>query len=232
MKKNNLKRKLIIAGGVILSLIIIVGAIFLVRELNAEKILKEEVNKITNLDFTTDEIDMHIKTTKDYAVVEKTIKEFWNEYHTLAREIIELTNNDKLKNILSIENYELDGKEFVSTKEYITSTQEKIEENIQKIIELTSKESILNAIQGKGLSERYIELYNELMVDYDIEDDIAETVKELEDLQTHVDSVFAYYNKVIDFLVKNQNNWTINNEKLEFTSESLANQYNELIKER
>lgn len=231
MKKNNLKRRLIIVGGIILSLIIIIGAVFLVRELNAEKILKEEVNKITNLDFTTDEIDMHIKTTKDYAVVEKTIKDFWHKYHTLAREIIELTNNDKLKNILSIENYELDGKEFVSTKEYITSTQEKIENNIQKIMELTSKESILSAIEGKGLNERYIELYNELMVDYDIEDDIAETVKELEDLQSHVDSVFAYYNKVLDFLIENQNNWTINNEKLEFTSEALANQYNELIKE-
>ena len=142
MKKNSLKRKLIVIGGVILSVIIIIGAAVIVRELNAEKILKEEVNKITNLDFTVDEIDMHIKTTKDYAVVEKTIKEFWNEYHTLAREIIELTNDDKIKNILTIENYELDGKDFVSSKEYITNTQSKINENINKIIELTKKENI------------------------------------------------------------------------------------------
>ncbi len=232
MKKNNLKRKVIIGVGIVLSLIIIVGAVLIVRELNAEKILKEEVNKITNLDFTTDEIDMHIKTTKDYAVVEKTIKDFWNEYHTLAREIIELTNNDKLKNILSIENYELDGKEFTSTKEYISTTQSKIGENIHKIITLTSKESIENAIKDKNLSSYYVDLYNELMVDYDIEDDIATTVKELEDLQSHIDEVFTYYNKVIDFLIKNQNSWTINNKKLEFTNESLANQYNALIKER
>ncbi len=232
MKKNNVKRKLIIAGGIILSIIIIVGAVFIVRELNAEKILKEEVNKITNLDFTTDEIDMHIKTTKDYAVVEKTIKNFWHEYHTLAREIIELTNNDKLKNILSIENYELDGKEFKTSKEYIITTQSKISENIQKIINLTSKENILSLIEDKDLSDYYIDLYKELMVDYDIEDDISETVKELEDLQSRVDEVFTYYNKVLDFLIKNQNNWTINNEKLEFTTEALANEYNNLIKEK
>ena len=201
MKKNNLKRKLIVIGGVLLSIIIIITAVSVVRELNAEKILKEEVNKITNIDFTVDEIDMHIKTKKNYAVVEKTIKDFWNEYHSLAREIIELTNDDKLKNILSIENYELDGKDFTKTKEYISTTQGKIEENISKIIALTNKDTIEKKIEDKNLPN-------------------------------HVDSVFNYYTKVIDFLVTNQSSWTITNDKLEFTSESLANQYNTLIKEK
>ena len=232
MKKNNLKRKLIVIGGVLLSIIIIITAVSVVRELNAEKILKEEVNKITNIDFTVDEIDMHIKTKKNYAVVEKTIKDFWNEYHSLAREIIELTNDDKLKNILSIENYELDGKDFTKTKEYISTTQGKIEENISKIIALTNKDTIEKKIEDKNLPKYYVDLYNELMVDYNIEDDISATVKELEDLQNHVDSVFNYYTKVIDFLVTNQSSWTITDDKLEFTSESLANQYNTLIKEK
>ncbi len=231
MKKNSLKRKLIVIGGVILSVIIIIGAVVIVRELNAEKILKEEVNKITNLDFTVDEIDMHIKTTKDYAVVEKTIKEFWNEYHTLAREIIELTNDDKIKNILTIENYELDGKDFVSSKEYITNTQSKINENINKIIELTKKENIEKRITDKDLSSYYVDLYNELMIDYDIEEDISATVKELEDLENEVNALFTKYTKVIDFLVTNQASWTVTNGKLEFTSEALATQYNNLIKE-
>ena len=232
MTKKKLKKPVIVVIGVIISIIIIIMAVNLVKDLNAEKILKEEVNKITNLDFTKDEIDMRIKTKNDYAIVEKTIKEFWNEYHSLAREIIELTNDDKVKNILSIQNYELDGKEFKTTKDYISSTQSKIKDNINKIIELTNKDNIEKRIEDKKLTQYYVDLYNELMVDYDIEDDISATIKELEDLQNHVDDVFNYYTKVIDFLVTNQSSWTINNEKLEFTSESLANQYNALIKER
>lgn len=232
MKKKKLKKQIVVIIGIILSIVIIIAAVNIVKELNAEKILKEEVNKITNLDFTVDEIDMNIKTKKNYAVVEKTIKDFWNEYYTLAREIIELTNDEKVKNILSIENYELDGKDFVKTKEFITTTQSKISENVTKIITLTNKDNIEKKITEQQLPQYYVDLYNELMVDYDIEDDISATVKELEDLQSHVDNVFNYYTKVIDFLVTNQNSWTVSNGKLEFTSESLANKYNNLIKEK
>ena len=232
MKKNKLRKSVIVTGGLLISLFIIIISILVVKNLNSEKILKEEINKITNLDFTTDEIDMNIKSRNDYGVVEKTIKEFWQEYYGIAREIVLLMQDDKIQNILTIDNFQKDGKEFIKTKEFISTTQEKINTDINKLIELNKKENIENAIKDKGLSETYVNLYNELMVNYDIEEDIATTVKELEGAQSEVNDLFTYYMKVIDFLVENQNNWTVNEEKIEFTNQNLVDQYNDLVNER
>ena len=75
-----MENKKTIVGIVIVLLLIIalIVASYSNGRFNSEqvKILTEESNKILQLDFATESIDMDIKTEKTYATVEKAMKEY------------------------------------------------------------------------------------------------------------------------------------------------------------
>ena len=70
------KRVIISIIAIIIIIIGIVGGTYLFSGFSKEqtKLLTEETNKILKSDITTENIDMDIKTAKNYAVVEKSIK--------------------------------------------------------------------------------------------------------------------------------------------------------------
>ena len=75
-------KRVVIAIIVMIILIvgIIGGAYFFSGFTNKQtKLLTDETNKILQADITTENIDLDIKTSKNYAVVEKAIKEYVSE---------------------------------------------------------------------------------------------------------------------------------------------------------
>lgn len=160
MKKKNL---IIIIAIVLFILGVIVGVIG-TKDMRQESMLREEVDKISKLDITKDDIDMEIKTKGNYAEVEKTIKEYLNKYSTTLKEVYEILNDDKISTILTAENYKEDGPDFENTKKYITESRSKFNEGLDILIEMSNEEEILKAIEGKGLNEKFTQLYKDLMI--------------------------------------------------------------------
>ena len=158
-----MKKKIFIGITTVIAILLIIVTVVVVRDLGEERKLKDEVNKIANLDLLEEDVDMTIITKNEYGIVEKTIKEYINEYGKIAKETVSLMQDKRTTNLLSIDNYEQDGKEFIESKAYIKDTQEKINTNISRLIELTRKENMQDAIKDNNLDDYYIDFYNDLM---------------------------------------------------------------------
>ena len=97
-------KKMTIAIIILIILIIaIVGFNFAFSEFNNKQtnILTEETNKILQSDITKENIDFNIKTERNYAVVEKAIKEYISELKNIYKEISEIDENINPNNIKS-----------------------------------------------------------------------------------------------------------------------------------
>lgn len=228
-----MKKKILIALLIIIVLIIGVIAYFLISDLKQEEKLISEINELDNL-VNAQEINIEqikeklnkIETRGDYATVEKAFKQYLSDNFDNIIKISEILNDEKLVNILTAKNYQEDGPDFVTTKEYITNTRQELEERKLAYTEFFTEEKAMSYINDKGLDSYYIDLYkNEIVGDIESANDTSE-------VENSIDEIISILNKseeVINFLVENKNNWKIENDTIVFNNNNLADQYDELI---
>ena len=215
---------------VILVFIIIFALINVSYRKYEEKVLKDEINDLVSKDLTLDDFNTEIKTFGKYKNVEKAIKQYLNDYSNKVKEVLKIINDDTLKSILSAKNYEADGPDFIATTTYLASTKDSFNDNISKLINLTSKETILSYINQLNLSNYYQNLYNKYMLGETLQQEIDHSISEFKQSSESINTLIDQEIAVIDFL-KNCKNWTIKDDKILFLVESDLLTYNSLINE-
>ncbi len=230
-----MKKKVFIGIGVVLALIVITIGYFVVTDLNQESKLENELIEISDM-INGDDVDIDAVydrlnstvTTGDYKVVEIAFKTYLkdNFYNTLK--IAEILEDEKLVNILTPENYLNDGKDFIKTKEYITTTKTNLEKYKQSYIEFFTEEKAMSYINDKGLDDYYIDLYKDSYVG-DIENESSEDIKVVEE---SIDDIIEFLNvseEVINFLIENKDSWNIEGNNIVFSNDELSNKYDSLL---
>ena len=227
-----MKKKVLITVLVIIVILLGVVGYFVISDMIQEDKLKTELQEINDLSnaetIDIDAIDERldrIVTTGDYAVVEDACKTYLRECFDNILQITDTLNDEQLVNLLSVENYIKDGKDFTKSKEYITGTRTALEICKQKYTEFLTEEKAMSYINDKGLDEYYIDLYKQEFVgdmseasDGEVESSIDEIIK-----------ILDISEQVLNLLSENQNAWEIEGENIVFNNESLSNQYDELI---
>ena len=126
----------------------------------------------------------------------------------------------------AIQSLSICGKDFTESKEYITNTRTKLEDCKNKNTEFFTEAKAMSYINDKGLDSYYIDLYkNELMGNMDL----ASQDTTVQDSIDELISILNTSEEVLNLLSENQNAWEIEGEKIVFNSESLSNEYDELI---
>lgn len=231
MEKEN--SKLILIVSVAVGLIVIIGSIFayiLVRDLKQEDILRNEITSLSKKDFTKDRYNTSLKTKDDYAVIEDTIKAYFDEYATNLQKLSNIAKDKKMTTILSADNYQKDGPEFVTTRKYLTSTKSNFNQIVDKLKKMTTEEEIMKNIEGKGLDQYYIDLYKDLMLGETTKKDFKLSQKNLEKLSKSINGILDTEQEVIDLLINEKGKWNIKDDKIVFDNTDTLTKYNELIK--
>ena len=227
-----MKKKVLITVLVIIVILLGVVGYFVISDMIQEDKLKTELQEINDLSnaetIDIDAIDEsldRIVTTGDYAVVEDACKTYLRECFDNILQITDTLNDEQLVNLLSVENYIKDGKDFTKSKEYINGTRTALEICKQKYTEFLTEEKAMSYINDKGLDEYYIDLYKQEFVgdmseasDGEVESSIDEIIK-----------ILDISEQVLNLLSENQNAWELEGENIVFNSETLSNQYDELI---
>lgn len=228
-----MKKKILITIGIIILIVIGVIAYFVITDLQQEDKLTAELQEISNLvnsqDVDIDQINQKLDRTVtrgDYAVVEQSFKQYLKDNFDVSIKIANILNDERLTNVLTAENYENDGKDFVETKNYISTTKDQLETYKTEYKEFFTEDKAMSYINDKNLDSYYTDLYKQELVG-DIENDNDSEV--VENAIDDIIGILDIYEEVINFLVDNQNNWNIQDDTITFASESLQNQYNELI---
>ena len=225
MKKS--KIILIIAIVVILA-IIAIFAYSIVSELGQENKLNEEMNEISTIiasnDYTEEEINQRLDervTDGDYGKVENAAKTYLKDVIKLNIELSQIVNNGELSTMLTSNNYQEDGPEFTNTKEYISSTTQRLEEMKKEYEEYMSTEKVMSYIEKENVDEYYVELYKTIMGESSYEE-ISSSIDELID-------VLNKSNNIIDFLIENKGSWEIQDDMIVFSTNEQIEEYNNLI---
>lgn len=227
-------KKILIAVGVVVALIVLLLTIIIIKDLNQEEKLRQELNEIDSLinfdEFDYDKVNERLGKTissGDYLVVEKAAKKYLKDTIDITLTYVNLVTDEKFSNVLTLENYQEDGPNFINTKLYIKETKEQIEDNKNKILNQFNNETVLSYIENKNLDSYYIDFYKSLA--FSSEAEITKNKQEIEQNINVVIDTLNVYDEVINFLIYNKNNWTIEGEYIVFSNEEIHEQYNQLL---
>ena len=227
-------KKILIAVGVVVALIVLLLTIIIIKDLNQEEKLRQELNEIDSLinfdEFDYDKVNERLGKTissGDYLVVEKAAKKYLKDTIDITLNYVNLVSDEKFSNVLTLENYQEDGPNFINTKLYIKETKEQIEDNKNKILNQFNNETVLSYIENKNLDSYYIDFYKSLA--FSSEAEITKNKQEIEQNINVIIDTLNVYDEVINFLISNKNNWTIEGEYIVFSNEEIHEQYNELL---
>ena len=223
--------------GVIIAIIVvaIVGiGILVVNDFKQEDILRQEMLEFENLtraeNIDLDQIDQRIrelKTTGDYGVLEKAMKDYLADVVNTSVSIANIINDERIVNALTPENYTEDGPDFVQTKQFLEQAKSDIEQYKTEVLTLLTNEGAMSYIEDKNLDQYYIDLYKEIALSEDtaIEESNTELEKSLDEMMKLLD----VETQIINFLSENKDGWVIQGENIIFNNQTLQDQYNEYI---
>ena len=231
-KEKNSKKKILITIGIIVAILVGLVAYGVVTDLYQEKKLKKELDylyEITNKeDYDEKEVDKILNrtvTTGDYKKVEVAYKKYTKECFTILTDITSVLGNDRLAYVLTAENYQEDGKDFIKTKEYLKSAKETLQRSMTKYNEYFTEEKAMSYLD-KALDDYYIDFYKDEVVG-NLERD-EEDEKLFDSLNSIIDLINAE-EEVIHFLIENKDNWQVENGSITFTTDALIDKYNMLL---
>lgn len=228
-EENKQNQKKIIAIVVVVVLLVVIGVGIVGYDVSQKTIVAQEVDRLVkNSDLTTETIDVNdIKSSGEYAKVEKAIKTYLNDYAVEVQKLIAISKDEKMTKLLSIDNYKEDGPEFKETLAYIEETTKQLDEASEKAIKLMEKDEMFNYIENYDLSNKYKELYKTLMLDEETEKDLKKAQTELQDSVDKLKNNLQTATEILNLLKDNKSSWQIQNNLVMFNNQTLLKQYNE-----
>ena len=190
-----MKKKVLIIIAIIVAIIVGIITYMLITDLNQESKLKDELNyldslvNVENIDLDKiDEILNRTVTKDDYQVVEKAYKSYLSDSFDNIVTITNIINDEQLTNVLTVENYQEDGPDFVVSKEYLETSKEVLINSKTNYYSLLSEEKAMSYIDTEGLDSYYIDLYkDELLGDIETESADQTIANSIDDIINIID---------------------------------------------
>lgn len=231
-----MKKKIFIAIGVIVAIIIAIIAYMVVSDLIQEKKLNEEFSYVDGLvekeEKETEEIKNaleRIVTKGDYAKVETSYKKYLKDIYENIENLTKILEDDEITNSLTAKNYQEDGPEFVKTKEYLSKTKKSLEDGKNTYYELLTEDGAMKYIKTMELDSYYEDIYKKEINGY-----ISEEEHENKTVEESIDDVISLLDtseKIINFLSDNKDSWTIEDESVVFNTQKLSDEYEKMADE-
>lgn len=222
------KRFLLIFFVILLNMFLIVGFL-VIRDAIYENQLRVEVDKLTKLDMTKDRYNTKIKSKGSYALIEKAIKEYLDDYAVNLQKALDIVNDEEFRNLLLLENYMTDGPEFEKSINYIDQKQEEFNKNMEVLIEKCDEEKIKEHIKKVVVDPYYISLYDELMLGDMLDKNFLNSKDILEKNKEKVNVIFNTSKELFNFLKIHATEWVVEDGEIKFKTQELIDQYNNYV---
>ncbi len=233
MKKKTKIILFVIAILVIISIVVI--ALMVTADFKQEGKLEKELDSLyvllNNYPLDYEALDKKLSTTittDDYGKVEKAIKDYSRDFVNYMKQFDTLINDETLINAVSVENIKEDGPDFTNTKNKLSESKSSLDTLLTNFSDYLTEEFALSYIKDNELDEYYIDIYKQYVLGdnfSEMESAKNDIVKSLNDIKALIENE----EETIDFLVKNKGNWEIENDQLVFYTETLSNQYNDIV---
>ena len=162
-KKRNIVLILVVSTLVMLSFWGSLGYI-LFYSVNNEIKLEQEFSEIDNMidENGLDDPDLDTKlntyvSSHNYLVVEQAVKAYLRDLLKESRNLYNLYNDEKLTDLITIENFKTDGKEFIKSQSYLEESQ----------VQLQNIENNQLYFESDNLLDKYNHFFDDFEDSYD-----------------------------------------------------------------
>ena len=229
IKKMSTRKKIILGFIIIFVDAILIISYCVFKDATSLNNYNHEIDELKKMDVATDNFDRKIKSSGKYAVVEKAIKDYMIDYSNSLDETLSVINDTRLMGVLSYNNYEKDGPEFKNSIDYLNTTHEKFNKNIDNLLTSMEEENIKAYIRNKTSDNYQISLFEDFMFDDNIVDQFNKNEELLNTSKIKVNTVIETSLNVLNFLSLYKDSWVIENGEIKFKTNELFNYYNTMI---
>ena len=209
---------------IILDIFLLVGFL-VIRDATMLNDLRNEVDDLSQLDFTHDRYNTKIKTNGKYRIVEEAIKEYLDEYAVLVQEVLEIVQDSTLTSILSYNNYQKDGPDFLNSLTFLKEKKNIFNEDMTKLLTNSEEETIKKYIYSKTNEKQYCNLYEELILSDTFKADFQEMKELLINTNNRMNIIFDTSKEVLEFLITHKEEWVLEEGEIRFRTDALYQQY-------
>lgn len=217
---------------VVLLIIALIAISYFYNDFNTKQIttLSEEANKILEVDLTQDYIDFEIKTEKNYAKVEKAVKEYTSSLKNIYVEMEEMASGINPNVIFSAENME--NKKLDAVDDILSEYKNKAQDLISEYEELVKEENIIGNMSKYDITTRreyYTNLYNDIMFSEMMQKKYNKLEEEIKNQKGNLYDKLNKLQKIKEFFEKNENDWTIKDDQIKITNIIKITEYYNLV---
>lgn len=228
---ENKKTKVAIVIVILLIIVLIVVSYFY-NDFNSKQVtlLTQELNRILEADLKEDSINFDVKTEKNYAEVEKAIKEYISRLKNIYVEMEEIVLGINPNIIFSTQN--ISEKKLDEIDNIINEYKEKSQNLILEYEELTTEENIIKNISDANINTRkdyFVELYNEVMLSQKMKNKFADLDEEIKNEKARLYDKLNKIEKMKTFLEEHEDSWTLKENKIQFTNLNRMTEYYNLL---
>lgn len=217
---------------VILLIIALIAVSYFYNDFNTKQVdlLTKEANVILEKKLNEVNIDFDIKTEKNYAQVEKSIKEYISMLKNIYVEMEQMASGINPNSIFSAQN--MKNKNLGNIENIISDYKEKSKDFISEYEDLVTQEKIVENINQKNISERkdyYINLYNEVMLSKTMQNQYIQLEEEIKNEKGRLYEKLNKIEKMKNFLEQHKDSWEIKEDKIQFTNLNKMTEYYNLL---
>lgn len=223
---SNGRKMLFVVSFIIIDLLLI-GSIFVIRDFTGKKILENEVNALVELDFSRDNYNTEIKSSGEYAVLEKAIKKYLDDYATEVQYVLKVRYDQELNSMLNIDNIINDGPMFDESIEYLDLLQNNFNYSVDLLMDRVSSEEINKYIYNYDVNDEEIKLYNNLLLESNLISKIEENQLSLTKRRIEINGYIDSIKSVLVFLKSNR--YSVINDEVVMTDPNMQEEYYKLI---
>ena len=220
---------------IIISLFLIFGCLvgYIIIDSNKqEELLNKEVDKLLSSDYLNDDINTNVVTSGEYAVIEKIIKKYIKDFSDTYKEFYQVIDEFNFEDMFTADNFVNDGPDFVNSKGKLSNLKTTLTDCLDKMTEMSSEKYIMNLIKDKDIDDYYIDLYKDYMFGNAVnsfDDYMKEDIELINNFNKDVNQFFDDCYSLYDFMSINRSTWQVEGEIVYFSTDSLVNQYNDIL---
>lgn len=210
-------------------------AFLVIRNFMTDGKVQREIKQLYDLIYNSDEYDLEaiygkfddVVSNDGYAIVEIVAKDYLSDVFDKLLKLDETINDEKMNNVLTVNNYKEDGPDFTETKKYLNETRQNILNLEATMLDDLEVNTIMSYIINEDLEESYFDLYGSL--EFAKEKNIKKNKENIENAVDSFVSQIEGMEKVLNFLSGHKNEWEITDDMIVFDDTSLSNEYNDMI---
>lgn len=225
---SNRKKVVLIILCILINTFLILGFLY-VRNVTMLNELKKEAKVLSGLDITKDRYNRRVRTRGNYGLVEKTAKNYLDDYAISLQSLLNVMTDPKLTKLFSYDNYMSDGPEFKNSLLYLQSAKEEFNSQIDSLLN-KSEEEVIREYGKERISDSYFfGLYLDIVFNDSMKTQFFETKSILEQTKVKTNDVFDISEELLNFLIINKDLWKLEEGEIRFQTEALYNQYNQYV---